>query len=178
MVAARCCGQDSSGSEQVLSTGERLIRAEEILNGLRSKRGPTDIDLVRRAEKELKSILEADPQTVFRSQVEADLDIVNESLAYHDLLVAAFYMSRPHSLRDARSRLANITELFPKFSKMDEVLLRMSLIAVAEDHPDEASRTFWKLICTYPNSEYVPEAFKQLNQIGVSSWEGCQQYKP
>src|SRR5258705_7862086 len=94
-VLATCCNaQDSSDGAQTLSIGDKLIRVEETLKGLQSQAEPKNINTLRKVEIELKSILQSDPRTVFRSQVEADLDVVNESLAYHDLLVARFYMSR------------------------------------------------------------------------------------
>ena len=48
-------------------------------------------------------IIKTDPFSVFKSQIEADLDSVNERIAHHDLLVAAFYEPWP---RVARSLLA------------------------------------------------------------------------
>jgi len=67
---------------------------------------------------------------------------------------------------------------YPKFSKMDEVLFRLNVVSVQEDKQDEAARHCWTLICKYPNSQYVRAAFEQLDKIGVSSWQGCEQYKP
>lgn len=160
-----------------LSTGERLRQIEEILQLIQSRKLLREIDALRKAERELKGILETDPSSVFKSQVEANLDVVNERLAYHDLLVASFYMNKGHGLRGARSRLESIIRSYPKFSKMDEVLFRLNVISVAEEKEAEAARHSWTLICNYPNSEYVHAAFEQLNKIGVSSWEGCEQYK-
>src|ERR1043166_6118639 len=68
-----CNGEGSSDSVQTLSIGDRLLRVEEKFNDLRSRSKPTNIELVRKCERELKSILESDPQTVFRSQVEVDI---------------------------------------------------------------------------------------------------------
>ena len=158
------------------STAERLRQVDETLQSLESRK---DIEVLRKAQRELNTILETDPSSIFKPQVEANLDLVNENLAYHDLLVAAFYMSRGHghSLAGARSRLQNITQNYPKFSKMDEVLFRLSVVSIANEEPAEAARYCWKLICNYPNSEYVKAAFDRLNEIGVSSWEGCEKYK-
>jgi len=169
LIAANyCVAQESSA--------ERLRRVEE---SLQVKDFRKETDILRQAQRELKDILETDPSSLFRSQVEADLDRVNEKLAHHDLQIASFYMSASHghSLLGARSRLQNITQNYPKFSKMDEVLFRLSVVSMASEDEKEAAHYSWTLICNFPNSEYVRPAFEKLNQIGVSSWEGCQKYK-
>ena len=177
-VANYCEAQETTGETQILSTAERLRRVEETLQSSVSRK---DIEVMRKAQRELKSILETDSSSAFRPQVETNLDIVNEYLAYHDLLVAAFYMNKEHghshTLLGARSRLQGIIQNYPKFSKMDEVLFRLSVVSIANEVPDDAARYSWKLICNYPNSEYTRAAFDQLNTIGVSSWEGCEKYK-
>jgi len=165
-AASYCVAQES--------TAERLRRVEE---SLQVKDFRTEINILRQAQRELKNILETDPSSLFRCQIEADLDRVNEKLGYHDLQVAAFYMAKSHSLRGAQSRLQNIAQNYPKFSKMDEVLFRLSVVSTANKEEKEAAEYSWKLICNYPNSEYVRPAFEKLNQIGVSSWEGCQKYQ-
>jgi len=167
-AASYCAAQES--------TAERLRRVDETLQSLEYRK---DIEVLRKAQRELNSILETDTSSVFKPQIQANLDLVNENLAYHDLLVAAFYMNKGHghSLVGARSRLQNIPQNYPKFSKMDEVLFRLSVVSIANEDPEEAARYCWKLICNYPNSEYAKPAFERLNEIGVSSWEGCQKYK-
>jgi outer membrane protein assembly factor BamD (BamD/ComL family) len=175
-VANHCEAQEATRYTQIWSTGERLRQVEETLQKVETPKG---IEVMRKAQRELKSILETDSSSAFKPQVEANLDLVNENLALHDLLVAAFYMNRGHghSLVGARSRLQGIIQNYPKFSKMDEVLFRLSVVSIANEEPEEAARYSWKLICNYPNSEYTRAAFDQLNTIGVSSWEGCEKYK-
>jgi len=53
----------------------------------------------------------------------------------------------------------------------------LMLISVAREKQDEAVRYGWELICNYPLSEYVPKTFERLNEIGVSSWQGCENFK-
>jgi len=82
LIAANyCVAQESSA--------ERLRRVEE---SLQVKDFRKETDILRQAQRELKDILETDPSSLFRSQVEADLDRVNEKLAHHDLQIASFYM--------------------------------------------------------------------------------------
>lgn len=173
-----CCkAQEKIDRTEFLSTGERLRRVEEQLHVLKTRKEPYDINLLRQVESELKRILETDPSSVFKSQIEADLDFVNERLAHHDLLVAAFYMERGHGLRAASSRLQNITQRYPRFSRMDEVLFRLIKVSEKATQKEDAIHYCWSLICNYPNSEYVKPAFERLNLFGVRSWEGCQKYK-
>ena len=170
-------GVNGVPSESVAAT---LGRVEETLLVLKSQKGPKDVNLFRSIARQLRDILAADPNSGFRSQVEANLDLVNESLAYHELMIASFYMVRSngHSLRGAELRLQAITQQYPKFSKMDEVLLRLGEIARLEEREDDAPVFYWRLICNYPSSEYIGSAFERLNQIGVKSWEGCQKFRP
>ena len=175
-VANYCKAQETTDDAQMLSTGERLKRVEEMLQALKSRH---DINLLRKAERELKGILEQDSSSVFKSQVEANLAIVYEGMAFHDLRIASFYMNKGHghSFTAAHKRLQSITQVYPKFSKMDEVLFRSIVVSVALKKEDEAVRYCWSLICNYPRSDYVVAAFEKLNEIGVSSWAGCEKYK-
>jgi hypothetical protein len=179
VLVTGCQGQQSSESQQTMSSGERLLKVEETLNELRSHPQPSNIEILRKLETELKSILDSDSQTIFGSQLEADLDVVNEGLAYHDLLVAQFYMSKAggHGLRGAEARLARIVQSYPKFSKMDEVLFRLAFAKLAVERTDEGASLLWKLICRYPDSQYVKAAFARLYEIGINSWQGCDQFK-
>ena len=178
-VANYCKAQEAIDEVQMLSAGERLRRVEEMLQDLQSRKAPYDINVLRKAERELKGILEADSSSVFKAQVEANLDIVNERLAFHNLQIASFYMNKGHghSLLGARSRLQSITQQYPKFSKMDEVLYRLIVVSVAKEKEDETVHYGWSLICNYPKSDYLEATFAHLNKIGVSSWEGCEKYK-
>jgi Outer membrane lipoprotein len=177
-VVNLCNAQEATGETQSLSPGERLRRVEETLNSLQARNERPNIDLMRSLQAELNGILATD--SVFKSQVEADLEVVNENLAYHDLMVAAFYMTKGHhghSFRGAASRLQNIAQRYPKFSKMDEVFFRLIVVSLRQEKKDLAIHYCWSLICNFPNSEYVNAAFDHLNDLGVSSWEGCQKFE-
>lgn len=171
-----CYAQEATSETQSLSPGERLRRVEETLYSLQTQKERLHIDVIRRLQAELTGILSAD--SVFKSQVEANLELVNENLAYHDLMVAAFYMNtRNGHFRGAASRLQNITQRYPKFSKMDEVFFRLIVVSLGQQQKDLAINYCWSLICNFPNSEYVKAAFDRLNNLGVSSWEGCQKFE-
>ena len=173
-----CYAQETTNETQSLSPGERLRRVEETLHSLQTrKEQPRHIDVMRSLQAELTGILARD--SVFKSQVESNLELVNENLAYHDLMVANFYMSvgNGHRSRAAASRLQDITQRYPKFSKMDEVFFRLIVVSLAQEKKDLAIHYCWSLICNFPNSEYVKAAFDHLNELGVSSWEGCQEFE-
>ena len=176
-VAHYCSAQETIDQTESMSTGERVRRVEEQIEVLRTRKNLADIDVLRKLESELKKMLETDPSSVFKTQIEGDLDFVNEQLGYHELLVASYYISRGHGLRAASMRLRSVTERYPRFSKMDEVLFRLIHVSIVNKEEEDAVRYCWSLICNYPNSEYVKQAFEQLNLIGVRSWEGCQKYK-
>ena len=172
-----CNAQETASETQSLSPGERLRQVEETLYSLQTRKDQPQIAVVRRLQAELNGLLVTD--SVFKSQVEANLELVNENLAYHDLMVAGFYMStgNGHKSRAAASRLQNITQRYPKFSKMDEVFFRLIVVSLVQQQKDLAIHYCWSLICNFPNSEYVKAAFDHLNDLGVSSWEGCQKFK-
>lgn len=176
LLAGSVCAQTASG--QSPSVIDKVQHAEELISRLRAGKEPKDINLARAAAKELNEILQIDPKTSFRTQIEFDLDWVNEILALHELQIAAFYMGRAHALRGAAARLGDITQNYPKFSKMDEVFFRLGVVAIQRDQADDASRYLRTLVCNYPISEYREFAFRELNRMGVSWTEGCDKLKP
>ncbi len=166
-----CC------NAQKLSTAERLIKLEETLKRVRSQEVGIGMDLLRTAETELLEIRQSDPHLWSHPQLQADLEFLHEKMAYHDLQVARFY-TETKSLAAVESRLTGIMKRYPRFSKMDEVLLRFALLKVDQKRFDDASRLFQELICKFPNSDYVDKAFSELYEIGVTSWERCWQVTP
>lgn len=176
-VVNLCDAQEATIEAQSLSPGERLRRVEETLHSLKTQQERPRIDVMRRLQAELNGILLTD--SVFKSQVEANLELVNENLAYHDLMIANFYMNigNGHRSRGASSRLQYITQRYPKFSKLDEVFFRLIIVSLNQQKKDLAIHYSWSLICNFPNSEYVKAAFDHLNDLGVSSWEGCQKFE-
>ncbi len=173
VLVTYCNAQNSSGSVQKLSTAERLIKLEETLKRVRSQEVGIGMDLLRTAETELLEIRRSDPHLGSHPQLQADLEFLHENMANHDLQVAMFYTESKRSAAAVESRLTGIMKRYPRFSKMDEVLLRFALLKVNQKRFDDASRLFQELICKFPNSEYVDKAFEKLYEIGVTSWEGC-----
>lgn len=174
VTAQTCVTPESMTDQEYVS--ERLRSVEEKVEILRSQ-GDKDSSLLLRVQTDVKCILEKQPEPALRSKLDSYMDIVQEGLGLHDLLVAGYYMSRNQDSAGAASRLQNIAERYRKFSKMDEVLFRLMVVSVAREKEDEAVRYGWELICNYPLSEYVPKTFEELNKIGVTSWQGCEKFK-
>jgi outer membrane protein assembly factor BamD (BamD/ComL family) len=172
VTAQTCVTPESMTDQEILRSLEEKV---EILRSREHK----DHSLLLKVAVDIKCVLEKQPEPATRSRLDAYLDMVQESLGLHDLYVASFYMNGGNGgrLASAASRLQNIAERYRKFSKMDEVLVRLMVISVARERQDEAVRYGWELICNYPLSEYVPKTFERLNEIGVSSWQGCENFK-
>jgi len=133
--------------------------------------------LTYRALHKLKSILQNNPETPYRVQIQEDLKPVYELLGEQSLRVAVFYMERNRGLKGAEGRLLQIVREYPTFSKMDEVLFRLSTIERRLESPD-AAKYLGVLVCDYPNSNYGARAFQQLSETGTNKWEGCGNFKP
>jgi outer membrane protein assembly factor BamD (BamD/ComL family) len=95
-----------------------------------------------------------------------------------DLRIAQFYFNRGHGMKGAESRLRKILQGYPRFSRMDEVLLLLGKAYLMDEQPEAAANHFWKLVCKYPGSKYSDEAFEQLNEIGFDASKGCDDSMP
>jgi outer membrane protein assembly factor BamD len=131
-----------------------------------------DISHARKAEQRLKALLQRYPQSDLRQQAEIRLRQVQDNLAMHNLQVARFYYDSRYShkkggLKGAQDRLKEITEKWPNFCLMDEVLFRYGTTFLEEEEPDEAAKLYQQIVRDYPNSEYVEKAKEQLNIIGA-----------
>jgi outer membrane protein assembly factor BamD len=132
-----------------------------------------DITHARKAEQRLKVMLQQCPQSSLRPQAELRLRESQDSLAMHNLQIARFYLDsryRNHKggLKGGQDRLKEITEKYPNFCLMDEVLFRRAMTYLEEEEPDEAAKYYQQLVRDYPNSEYVDKAKDQLNVIGAA----------
>ena len=129
-----------------------------------------------KAHKRLKGILQRNPESVYRLQILEDMKLMEELLGQHQLVIAVFYMEKSHAgavrWKAAESRLLQIVNEYPAFSKMDEVLLRLGDIAARDKRVDDASRYLWTAVCNYPESKLSETVFSKLNQLG-SSFAGC-----
>ena len=155
-----------------------LRKAERELQLLDSQKGKERKDLVaRRAEKLLKIILELYTSTNLREQVVTKLSRVQEYLGMFHLQIARFY-SNPGITKGMESHLLTITREYPNFSRMDEVLLLLGKVYVKWKQTKDAINYLRRLVCNYPSSKYVGEAFERLKQMGAEASEGCDRPQP
>lgn len=132
-----------------------------------------DITHARKAEQRLKVMLQQCPQSTLRPQAEIRLRETQDSLAMHNLQIARFYLDARYihqkgGLKGGQDRLKEISEKYPNFCLMDEVLYRRAWTFQQEEEPDEAAKYYQQLVRDYPNSEYVDKAKDQLNIIGAA----------
>jgi hypothetical protein len=160
--------QEGANEVQVGSDGEILATAEADLELLHSTQSlPNGVIVARRADAQLRSILQRHPNSVFRFQVEEDLAAVGELLAEHNLLIAKIYSQRGHGLKGARGRLLQIVKDYQRYSKMDEVLFLLADLSMRDENPDESAAYLGKILSNYPLSGYFKQAWEKLNQIEI-----------
>jgi outer membrane protein assembly factor BamD (BamD/ComL family) len=177
LIASTVPAQESTAAAQPESDYELLLKAEADLK-------PTSFcfgnrpDCAIRAHKTLKNILLRNPHSAYRFQILEDMKQPEEVLGQHNLLIAAYYMKKASrgqaGLKGAESRLLQIVNEYPYFSRMDEVLLRLGDLAALDERVEDASRYLWTLICNYPESRLSASAFSQLNQIASRPFQGCE----
>jgi outer membrane protein assembly factor BamD (BamD/ComL family) len=166
-------------TQQIESDAEMLGKVEVDVQLLISKDFLGDQATVAiRAERQLKEILQLYPKTLLHDRVEENLFQVQEVLGLHSLQIAQFYFDRGHGMKGAESRLQKIIQGYPRFSRMDEVLLLLGKAYLADEQPAAAANYLWKLVCQYPTSKYTVKAFKQLNEVGFDASKGCDNSLP
>ena len=125
-----------------------------------------------RAENSLKKILEVCPNAHLISEIQRRLNILAEEKADNSLRLAVFYLEQAQKpenklrgLKGSQSRLLEIIEKFPNYSKLDKVVFLTGETYFLENENDEAQRFFRKLIDEYSTSEYSSQAKLKLQII-------------
>ena len=154
--------------DAIESDFEIVLKAEADLEQIKSGFPRDPGGLALRARKSLKNVLERDVDTPFALRINEDLGRAEEILATHHFIIATFYLGKTThgAKKGAESRLRQIVVEYPSFSKMDEVLLRLSELAFDLEHPEDASYFSNRLICANPNSTHLQEAFEQIYKVG------------
>jgi len=174
-VSSIASAQQASEDVRPDTDVELLTKAEADIAELR--KGSLQKDLLAwRAAKSLKEILKRDPDSPLRNQVLADLKPVEEYLGERNRQIADFYWQR-HSYKAAESRLVQITQEYPSYSKMGEVLFRLGQIARNTDRPEDEARYLGILVCEHPTSDYFAFGIDRLNEMNIG-WKGCGKDKP
>ena len=158
-------------------TEELFQQAEQSFE--RRKLGSENLAL---AEKQLSNVARVCKEQPAGFHAEEQLRVVHEELANHNLLIALFYLSKSYCGRGgqagARSRLKNIVERYPAYSKFDQVLFLLGEINMNDRNFDEAASYYQRLIGAYPASEYIGKASLQLSAIGILKNEKSAQSIP
>jgi outer membrane protein assembly factor BamD (BamD/ComL family) len=158
-------GQDKINCDSYLyKTEDQIYRAKS--------RGGGIID------KYLVRYIQQCSESQYFQQAKELLVIALEENAEHHLFIAKYYLKKfeekKSGIMGAWSRLREITERYPTFSKMDEVLflsvkanLYLSAIndnTLEENRLDEAKKLYKRLLQEFPFSNYVCEANKLFQQ--------------
>jgi outer membrane assembly lipoprotein YfiO len=133
---------------------------------MRQMRAPDrDQKETRRGEAEIMKFLTMYPSSDYTGIVKQYLDEVRENLALEDLGVGDYYAGKGNYL-GANSRYKEITEKYPRFSRMDEVDLKLAQSLQKSENPDEAAKFLGRIVVGYPFSKHVPEAKAELEKLG------------
>lgn len=132
-----------------------------------------DISPARKAEQRLKFCLQQYKSSGLRPDVEIRLREVQNNLADHDVNVGnqyyeKYYRHAANNLKGAQSRYKEVTEKYPNYERMAEVLYRLGVTYVEEEEPDEATKYFQQLVRTHPNSGFAEKAKEKLAAIGAA----------
>ncbi|HEV7890234.1 MAG TPA: outer membrane protein assembly factor BamD [Pyrinomonadaceae bacterium] len=132
-----------------------------------------DIAPARKAEQRLKFCLQQYKASSLRPDVEVRLREVQNNLADHDVNVGNQYYEKyfrhaANNLKGAQSRYKEVTEKYPNYERMAEVLYRLGVTYVEEEEPDEATKYFQQLVRMHPNSGFAEKAKEKLAAIGAA----------
>jgi outer membrane assembly lipoprotein YfiO len=132
-----------------------------------------DATAAKRAEQRLKALLQQYPNSSLKALAEERLEQVQDNLGLHNLSIANFYYTQSvkqekGGLKGAQSRYREITEKYPNFSYMDEVLFKLGVTYQLEEETDQAAKYFKRVVSDYPYSEFVEKAKEQLTLMGES----------
>jgi outer membrane protein assembly factor BamD len=131
-----------------------------------------DISPARKAEQRLKVCIQQFPNSSLRPDIETRLREVQENLADHDKNIGdqyfnKYYNHHANNLKGAQSRYLEVTQKYPFYSRMAEVLFRLGTTYMEEEEPDEATKYFQQLVRKHPSCDYAEKAKEKLAAIGA-----------
>jgi outer membrane protein assembly factor BamD len=119
------------------------------------------------AEQEFQNYLLKWPQGQNAKEVEQRLREVQEVLAEGSYRVARFYYVKG-SFRASASRLTEIVDRYPLYSRSDDALWMLGQsFEKNEGGKQYAGQYYARLVRDYPLSDHVPDAKKHLESLGV-----------
>jgi outer membrane protein assembly factor BamD len=141
----------------------------------RADRDHTEAQL---AEQEFQTFLQKYPDSPLVPGATQRLREIQEALADSDFRISSFYFTRK-SYRAAASRLSELVDRYPLYSKSDQALMMLGdlwVIAPTASKEDEALaaarrelaiRIFTRIVTDYPLSPLVPKAKEHLTAMGA-----------
>lgn len=124
-----------------------------------------DVTAAKKAEKALLTVLQRYPNTDRKEEIQEWLRKVRNHIAEHDMEIARLQMKRKR-LKGARSRLQEVAEEYPEYSKMDETLFRLGKVLFELEEPDEAAKYLARLVRQFPDSPYRQRAANMIEMMG------------
>jgi len=140
----------------------------------RSDRDHTEAQL---AEQEFQTFLQKYPDSPLVDGSKQHLREIQEALADSDFRISEFYYTRK-SYRAAASRLAELVDRYPLYSKSDQALFMLGSLwekaptaskedeALAAARRELAVRIYARIVMDYPLSPLVPRAKERLTAMG------------
>lgn len=142
-----------------------------LCNFRRLEKPDRDRTYAQRAERELQLLLRNYPDSEYAADGEKKLLQVQEVLAEGEFRIARFYYIR-ETWRASASRLADLVERYPNFSRRDQALWMLGRTferAVPyfwQPDPERAAENYARLVREHPLSDYVQDAKESLNRLG------------
>ncbi|MGH9581027.1 MAG: outer membrane protein assembly factor BamD, partial [Terriglobales bacterium] len=118
------------------------------------------------AEDELQTLLQKYPDSPYAKQAEQWLRDVQEMLAEGDYRIGYYYYVKG-SHRAAASRLIDLTNRYPLYSRADRALWMLGTIFEKNERKELASQYYARIVRTYPLSDLVPDAKDKLTVANV-----------
>jgi outer membrane protein assembly factor BamD len=124
-----------------------------------------------RAEREFQDLLLNYPDSEYAGDAEKKLLQVQEVLAEGEFRVGRFYYIR-QAWRAAASRLADLVERYPNYSRRDQALWMVGRSFEQEipyfwkADPDRAAEYYARIVREHPLGGYVEDAKESLNRLG------------
>jgi len=117
------------------------------------------------AQVEINRFLQMFPQSDYVPVAKQYLDLVEESLAAHSMGIGDFYAGHG-SLGGAIMRYREVTEQFPRFSKLDEANFKLAQLLEKVGDKEDAAKYLGAIAVGYPFSRYYADAKSELEKLG------------
>ena len=118
------------------------------------------------AEDELQTLLQKYPNSPYAKQAQQWLRDVQEILAEGDYRIGNYYYIKGNQ-RAAVSRLIDVTNRYPLYSKSDRALWMLGNLFERNERKEIAAQYYARIVRNYPLSDVVPDAKDKLTALKV-----------